>query len=217
MKAAFPGGGDTAAATRPGKRRGAVGFAASSLKAGFGSVRVESLGRVMDPHSLALAYSLSSVSGLRASLTILALTIAIHLHAFVPPASMAWVGSNQTLVIVAILAALDFCADKIPGVDLVVHAVHAVLAPVAGGIAAVTVDPSGGEDRDDDERLIRSDPRHRCRRDECMQVDRDRQREDRQRCAQSRDAAQRVREGKAMRVHDSAKRFDPDRAEPGLQ
>src|SRR5665213_2398480 len=143
MKAAFPGGGDTAAATRPGKRRGAVGFAASSLKAGFGSVRVESLGRVMDPHSLALAYSLSSVSGLRASLTILALTIAIHLHAFVPPASMAWVGSNQTLVIVAILAALDFCADKIPGVDLVVHAVHAVLAPVAGGIAAVTVDPSG--------------------------------------------------------------------------
>ncbi|GEM_PF-5906459 len=121
-----------------------MGFAASSLKAGFGSVRVESLGRVMDPHSLALAYSLSSVSGLRASLTILALTIAIHLHAFVPPASMAWVGSNQTLVIVAILAALDFCADKIPGVDLVVHAVHAVLAPVAGGIAAVTVDPSGG-------------------------------------------------------------------------
>jgi uncharacterized protein DUF4126 len=98
----------------------------------------------MDPHSIALAYSLSSVSGLRASLTILALAIAIHMHAFAPPGSMAWVGSNQTLIVVAILAVLDFCADKIPGVDHVVHAVHAVLAPVAGGIAATTVDPSGG-------------------------------------------------------------------------
>jgi hypothetical protein len=98
----------------------------------------------MDPHNLALAYSLSSVSGLRASLTILALTIAIHMHAFAPPGSMAWVGSDQTLIVVAILAVLDFCADKIPGVDHVVHAVHAVLAPVAGGIAATTVDPSGG-------------------------------------------------------------------------
>jgi hypothetical protein len=98
----------------------------------------------MDPHNLALAYSLSSVSGLRASLTILALTIAIHMHAFAPPASMAWVGSDQTLIIVAILALADFFADKIPVVDHFVHLVHGVLAPVAGGIAAATADPSGG-------------------------------------------------------------------------
>ena len=98
----------------------------------------------MDPHNLALAYSLSSVSGLRASLTILALTVAIHLHAFAPPASLAWIGSNQTLIVVAILAVLDFCIDKIPGVDHVVHAVHVVLAPVAGGLAASAVDPAGG-------------------------------------------------------------------------
>jgi hypothetical protein len=98
----------------------------------------------MDPHNLALAYSLSSVSGLRASLTILALTVAIHMHAFAVPASMAWVGSDQTLIIVAILSVADFCVDKIPGVDHVVHAVHTVLTPVAGGIAAMTADPSGG-------------------------------------------------------------------------
>src|SRR3981081_3309838 len=98
----------------------------------------------MDPHSLALAYSLSSLSGLRASLTILALTIAIRMHAFTPPGSMAWLGSDQTLIVVAILAVVDFCADKIPGVDHLVHGVHTVLAPIAGGIAATTVDPSGG-------------------------------------------------------------------------
>jgi hypothetical protein len=98
----------------------------------------------MEPHNLALAYSLSSISGLRASLTILAVTIAVHLHAFALPGSMAWVGSDQTLIVVAILAVLDFFADKIPGVDHVVHAVHAVLAPVAGGIAASAADPSGG-------------------------------------------------------------------------
>ena len=98
----------------------------------------------MDPHSLALAYSLSSVSGLRASLTILALTIAIRMHAFTPPGSMAWLASDQTLIVVAILALADFCADKIPGVDHVVHGVHTVLAPIAGGIAATAVDPSSG-------------------------------------------------------------------------
>jgi hypothetical protein len=98
----------------------------------------------MDAHNLALAYSLSSVSGLRASLTILALSIAIHAHAFAPPESMAWVGSNATLIVAALLAFGDFFADKIPGVDNVVHVVHVVLAPVAGAIAATTVDPSGG-------------------------------------------------------------------------
>src|ERR1700736_5271330 len=98
----------------------------------------------MAPHTLALAYSLSSVSGLRASLTILALTIAIRMHAFTPPGSMAWLGSDQTLIVVAILTVIDFCADKISGVDHVVHGVPAVLAPLAGGIAATTVDPSGG-------------------------------------------------------------------------
>jgi len=98
----------------------------------------------MDPHNLALAYSLSSVSGLRASLTILALALAIHVHAFTPPGSMAWVGSDQTLIIVGILAFADFFADKIPVVDHATHLVHAVLAPVAGGIAASAADPSGG-------------------------------------------------------------------------
>src|SRR5947209_1767596 len=98
----------------------------------------------MDGHNLALAYSLSSVSGLRASLTILAITVAIHLHLFAVPGTMAWIGSDQTLIVVGVLAVADFFADKIPGVDHVVHLVHIVLAPVAGGLAATAADPTSG-------------------------------------------------------------------------
>jgi hypothetical protein len=104
----------------------------------FGGLR-----RRVGPHSLALAYSLSSIAGLRASLTILALSIAIHTHVFAPPQPMAWLGADATLIVAAIFAVADFFADKIPWVDHVVHAVHAVLAPVAGGVAAAAVDPSG--------------------------------------------------------------------------
>jgi hypothetical protein len=96
----------------------------------------------MDPHNLALAYSLSTVAGLRASLTILALSVAIHMHLVQPPDSFAWVGSDLTLLLVCLLAAADFFGDKIPWVDHGLHLVHAGLAPLAGFVAAVTVDPS---------------------------------------------------------------------------
>jgi hypothetical protein len=98
----------------------------------------------VDPHDLALAYSLSTVAGLRASLTILAVTVAIHLHALAAPSSMAWLGSDQTLAIVALFAAADFLGDKIPIVDHALHLVHAALAPAAGGLAAASLDPNGG-------------------------------------------------------------------------
>jgi hypothetical protein len=98
----------------------------------------------MDAHDLALAYSLSSVAGLRAALTILAVSIAVHAHAFAPPPALAWLGSDTTLYIVAALAIADFAGDKIPIVDHALHAIHTVLAPAAGGIAAASLDPTGG-------------------------------------------------------------------------
>jgi hypothetical protein len=98
----------------------------------------------MDPHNLALAYSLSTVAGLRASLTILALSVATHMHLVQPPDSFAWVGSDSTLLLACLLAAADFFGDKIPWVDHGLHLVHVGLAPLAGLVAAVTVDPSDG-------------------------------------------------------------------------
>ena len=98
----------------------------------------------MDPRELALAYSLSSIAGLRASLTILAVTIAVHMHAFAPPRSLGWLASDDVLWIAGVLAVADFFGDKVPVIDHVLHAVHAVLAPVAGGVAAASLDPTGG-------------------------------------------------------------------------
>jgi hypothetical protein len=98
----------------------------------------------MDPHDLALAYSLSTIAGFRAALTILAVTIAIHVHAIAPPPSMGWLGSDETLAVAAFLAVADFFGDKVPWVDHVLHAIHTVLAPAAGGISAVAVDPNAG-------------------------------------------------------------------------
>ncbi len=96
----------------------------------------------MDGHDLALAYSLSSIAGLRASLTIAAVSLAVHLHWLAGPPGMTWIGSDVTLGIAALLAVADFVADKVPGVDHVLHLVHMVLAPVAGGTVALTADPT---------------------------------------------------------------------------
>lgn len=96
----------------------------------------------MDPHDLALAYALSSVAGLRATLTVLALTVAVHLHALAPPAGAAWLASDTTLAIAAVIALADLLGDKVPLVDNALHAVHAILAPVAGAVAVVAVDPA---------------------------------------------------------------------------
>ncbi len=98
----------------------------------------------MDPRDVALAYSLSSIAGLRASLTILAVAVAVHEHLFTPPSSLAWLASDATLWIAGALTVADFLGDKVPIVDHALQFVHTILAPAAGGIAAATLDPSGG-------------------------------------------------------------------------
>lgn len=96
----------------------------------------------MDPHDLALAYVLSTVAGIRASMTLLALTFAAHFHAIVPPAHLAWIARDETFAIAAVMTFAELIADKIPVVDHALHAVHAVLAPIVGATAVGTVDPN---------------------------------------------------------------------------
>ncbi len=98
----------------------------------------------MNVHDLALAYALSAVAGLRASLTVLALSLAVHLHALATPAALGWLASDVTLAVAAVFTLADLLADKIPWVDHLLHLVHTGLAPVAGGIAVAAVDPSAG-------------------------------------------------------------------------
>jgi hypothetical protein len=98
----------------------------------------------VDPHDLALAYSLSTIAGLRASLTTFAVALAVHQHVFTPPDALAWLASDNTLAIAGVLTVADFFGDKIPLVDHLLAAVHTILAPAAGGIVAASLDPSGG-------------------------------------------------------------------------
>jgi len=97
----------------------------------------------LDSHALALAYSLSSISGLRASLSIFAVTLAIHFHIIAPPAGLSWLTADSTICLVGALAVADFFADKVPVVDHALHVVHLALAPAAGAISASAADPSG--------------------------------------------------------------------------
>ena len=96
---------------------------------------------MLNPQALALAYALSTVAGLRASLTVLALSIAVHQHVIAVPVSMTWLASDVTVVIAAVFALADAFADKFPVVDHALHLVHGVLAPVAGGIAGSALIP----------------------------------------------------------------------------
>lgn len=96
----------------------------------------------MNVHDLALA--LSAIAGLRASLTVLALSLAVHFHALAAPAALGWLASDVTLAVAAVFTLADLLADKIPWVDHLLHLVHTGLAPVAGGVAVAAVDPSAG-------------------------------------------------------------------------
>jgi Domain of unknown function (DUF4126) len=100
----------------------------------------------VDAHDLALAYTLSSVAGLRATLTVLALTIAVHVHALAVPPNLGWLASDTTLWIAGVVTLCDLLGDKVPLLDHALHAVHTVLAPVAGGVAVLAVDPTHATD-----------------------------------------------------------------------
>jgi hypothetical protein len=89
-------------------------------------------------NALMLSYALSGAAGLRAPLTLLALSIAVytgHLH---PGHALDWLGSPWVIALAAGMTLVDFVADKIPGVDHAMHAVHTVLAPIIGGMAALS-------------------------------------------------------------------------------
>jgi hypothetical protein len=94
-------------------------------------------------NALTLSYALSGAAGLRGPLTLLALSIAVHTGHLHPAASLAWVGSDWVIALAALFTVLDFIGDKIPGVDHALHAVHTVLAPVIGAVAAVSA--QGGD------------------------------------------------------------------------
>lgn len=88
----------------------------------------------MDPASFATAYGLSTSIGLRPFMTLAIASLAMHFgYLHVAPA-FAFLGSDGAAWLLAALAALEFCGDKIPVVDHVLHALHIGIKPVAAAI-----------------------------------------------------------------------------------
>jgi hypothetical protein len=90
----------------------------------------------MDPLLLgtASAFGLSAATGLNASLPLLLVGLAARfgLVTLAPPYDA--LGSTVALVGLAVVAAVEIAADKIPGVDSIVHVVQGPITLAAGGI-----------------------------------------------------------------------------------
>jgi len=90
----------------------------------------------------ALAYALATTAGLRGFLTLLAASIAVHLHWIHPSAAFAWLGTDQATLVLALFAAFEIAADKFPIVDHAMQAVYFVVRPVAAAVVVgATVHP----------------------------------------------------------------------------
>jgi hypothetical protein len=88
--------------------------------------------------SVLLAYSLSGAAGLRSSWAILVVAIAVSTGYLHPDPALAWLGSGWVIALALVAAIVEFWGDKIPVLDHALHAVHFVLAPVAGALAAMS-------------------------------------------------------------------------------
>jgi|HubBroStandDraft_1064217.scaffolds.fasta_scaffold269963_1 hypothetical protein len=87
---------------------------------------------------LCFAYSMSGAAGIRSSFAVLAVACAVNMGYLHPPDSLMWVGSGWVVFLTAVATIVDFFGDKVPVLDHGLHALHLLLAPVAGGIAGMS-------------------------------------------------------------------------------
>jgi hypothetical protein len=88
----------------------------------------------MDPTQFATAYALSTSVGLRPFLTLVLASLAMHFGYLHPSHPFAALGSDGATVLLAVLAVLEFFAEKVPAVDHALHAVHFATKPVAAAL-----------------------------------------------------------------------------------
>lgn len=98
------------------------------------------------PIGLLSACGLATAAGLNAYIPLLVVgllaryTELVRLH---PPYDL--LSHPAVLILVAVLAVLDFVADKIPVVDHALHVAGLVIHPVAGVLLALAADSSAGD------------------------------------------------------------------------
>lgn len=98
----------------------------------------------MNMHGLALAYALSTLSGLRVSYPAAALLLAVHNRVLKPPENLMWLHSDTILIIVLVACVAEFIAHKLSWLQTPLHYIHKVLSPLVGGATAFAVDPTQG-------------------------------------------------------------------------
>jgi len=92
------------------------------------------------PTQYALAYVLSSTAGVRAFVTLLAVSLALHWGFLPSPAhQFAWLASDGALAVLVAASILEVLGDKIPLVDHALHAIQTVAKPLAGAVIASAV------------------------------------------------------------------------------
>lgn len=81
---------------------------------------------------------LCAAAGVRAYLPLLAMGIAAALGVVPLQPGYEWLTNPVVLAVLGALAAVEFLADKVPGVDHVNDAVHTVVRPLAGALIFAT-------------------------------------------------------------------------------
>jgi uncharacterized membrane protein len=82
----------------------------------------------------ALAYALTTTTGIRALLPLALVSIAAHFGYIHTPPEFHWLGSTNVTVIIIAMAAVEILADKIPLIDHALHFVQIVTKPAAAAI-----------------------------------------------------------------------------------
>lgn len=91
----------------------------------------------MEIFTLGTPFGLAFASGVNAYLPMLAFTISARwLNLYKVNPNFAFVTSNWFIAALVVLTILDFVADKIPLIDHTWDAIHTVVRPIAGAIAA---------------------------------------------------------------------------------
>jgi hypothetical protein len=92
----------------------------------------------MDIVDFGTPFGLAFASGLNAYLPLLAFALSARwLHLYTVNQQFNFITQSWCIAVLAILALIDFVADKIPFVDHAWNAIHAFVRPVAGAVVAV--------------------------------------------------------------------------------
>lgn len=87
----------------------------------------------------ALAYALTTTTGIRALLPLALVSIAAHFGYIHAPLQFSWLGSTNVTLILIAMAAVEVLADKIPLLDHALHFVQIVTKPAAAAILVAGV------------------------------------------------------------------------------